>query len=126
MDWPTLSKELQEQLEVVRYLGRDQKHRSIWSDGPFKDTDKDFKRIIKMKRQGKEIKPASYKRLTVSHHNYGTDTWEIRISAERASVSINKENWVEFCHWVNVLMYYAPCSAAELMRTYPNVRVPVN
>jgi len=102
---------------------RDQKHRSVYTSKAFTDTHKDFERLIKMKGLGREIKPGSYKRLTVSHLNHGTDSWEIRIHTERSFVSLNKDNWKSFTYWVKSLMYYAPSSAVALMEKYPHVKV---
>lgn len=121
--WPTISKQLEEQLDLVRYLSRDKKHRSIWENKPFTDVHKDFCRIIKMKSLGRELKPASYKRLTIKHLNHGTDAWEIRLYTERTYVSINKDNWGEFNYYVRYLMHYAPNSAMAFMRKYPHVRI---
>lgn len=122
-EWPTITRELEEQLEVLRYLARDPRCRSIYGLSAFKEVDKDFDRILKMKRLGKELKPGSYKRLTIAHRNHGTDAWEIRISASRSQVIINKDNWKSFCYWVERLRNYAPNSAGMLMEKYPHVRV---
>lgn len=123
MEWPTITNEFQEQLEVLRYLARDEKVRSVWSHKPFIEVRKDFERILKMKGLGRELRPGSYKRLTVSHRNHGTDAWEIRLSADRMVVTINKDNWKSFQYWVRSLESYAPNSAMSLMDKYPHVKV---
>lgn len=123
MRWPTISKEFQEQLEVLRYLARDKKYRGVWTHKAFIETRKDFDRIIKMKGLGRELRPGSYKKIAVSHHNYGTDAWEIRLSASRSHVVLNKDNWESFTYWVRSLEHYAPSSAVTLMEKYPNVRI---
>lgn len=121
--WPTISKQLEEQLDLIRYLGRDEKHRSVWEHRPFIDVHKDFCRIIKMRGLGRELKPASYKKLKLKHLNHGTDAWEIRLYTDRSYVSINKDNWAEFNYYVRSLMHYAPSSAASFMAKYPHVRL---
>lgn len=121
-NWPTISKELNELLDVVRYASRDKRCRSIYAHKPFVDTDKDFQRIVKMKKLGRKLCPNSYKRLHVLHINYGTDAWKIRISSDRSSLTIDKDNWGSFEYWVQSLMRYAPTSAAYLMQKYPHVR----
>lgn len=123
-EWPTITKEFQEQLEVLRYLARDTK-KGTWKfdNAPFKEVRKDLDRIIKMKGLGRELKPSSYKRIAVTHLNYGTDAWEIRLAASRSHVVLNKENWRSFCYWVRSLEYCAPNTPCGLKREYPHLNI---
>lgn len=123
MKWPTIDKQFEEQLDLVRYLGRDEKHRSVWEHKPFIDVNKDFCRIVKMKRLGRELKPSSYKKLKLKHLNYGTDAWEIRLYTDHTHFSINKDNWASFEYYVRSLIHYAPNSAASMMAKYPHMRL---
>lgn len=123
MIYPTIGKELREKLEVIRYLARDEKYETIRTDKLFREVSKDFKRILKMRALGRELKQSSYKRLMVSHLRYGTDAWEIRISASRSTVGINSTNWAEFKYWVERLESYAPNSPRAMMEYYPHIKV---
>lgn len=123
MHYPTITEKFQEQLDILRYLARDKKCPDTWPHKPFGIIDKDFERIIKMKGLGKELRPNSYKSLKLSHHNHGSDNWEIRLSAERMIVRLNRENWVSFQYWVRSLRSFAPNRAETLVRKYPHVRV---
>lgn len=122
MRWPTISKELNELLDAMRYACRNKRCYSIYTHKAFTDTDKDFRRIVKMRWLGRKLCPSSYKRLNVLHVNYGTDAWEIRISSDRSTVTIDKDNWESFEYWVQSLMVHAPWSASSLRQKYPNVR----
>lgn len=123
-NFPTCSQPLLEQLEVLRYMSRDKKHRSVYSDGPFKETRKDFERVVKLRNQGKELKPGSYKFLKLTHLNHGAGNWKILLHMERSSVTINKDNWGEFCYYVRSLMSYSPNSRVGLEQKYPHVSLP--
>lgn len=123
MEYPTITKEFHEQLDILRYLARDKKASGFLAHVPFIEVRKDFERMVKLKGLGRELKPGSYKRLTLSHLRHGEDNWEIRVSADRLCVKLNKDNWKSFVYWVRSLQAYAPDSAAALMHKYPHVKV---
>lgn len=122
-NFPTCSQPLLEQLEVLRYMSRDKKAFGIYSDRPYRELTKDFERVVKLRNLGRELKPGSYKFLKLTHLNHGTDSWKILFHMERSSVTINKDNWSEFCYYVRSLMAYSPNSASTLMHKYPHVRL---
>lgn len=127
MTYPKMDTAFCEQLDVIRYIARDKKSlMGMFPKRVFAETDRDFKRIVKMVRAGKELCPGSYKRITVSHWKYGTDDWSIRISASLSWVTVNKYNWEEFSYWVERYMpFYSPDSAAGLMDMYPHISKPL-